>query len=149
MSSVPGAWTEFGHGGLDLRDPGQIEAPRLIHADTVVEIPQDTLFARHSDQFPRDNGPSQLLVHGVCGRRNVGRCAADRMVGHELSIGLVAKSLIPQGAPYTAVPGPTPRRGRRPDPFFFSRCSREAAQPLSKASLDDLTWLPVARLEHG
>ena len=39
QSSMPDARTKFGDGGLDLRDPGQIEAPPLVHTDTVVEIP--------------------------------------------------------------------------------------------------------------
>src|SRR4051794_21054964 len=37
---------QFGHCGLDLDDPIQIETPRLLHIDTVVEVPQDTRFAR-------------------------------------------------------------------------------------------------------
>ena len=36
QSSMPDARTKFRDGGLDLRDPGQIEAPRLVHTDTVV-----------------------------------------------------------------------------------------------------------------
>jgi hypothetical protein len=71
------------------------------------------------------------------------------MVVHELSIGLGAESLIPHGAQDQAVPGLIHRTRRHPDHLFVSQCSRAAAQPLSQTSLDDLTWLPLARLEHG
>ena len=85
----------------------------------------------------------------VCGRRDVGGCAADRVVMHELSIGLGAKCLIPRGAQDQAVPGLIHRARRHPDHLFIPQCGRAAAQPLPQASLDDLTWLPRARFEHG
>ena len=98
---------------------------------------------------PRDDGPAQLLVHRVCGRRDVSGCATDRMVVHELSIGLCAKSLIPHGAQDQAVPGLIHRARRHPDHLFVRQCGRAAAQPLPQTSLDELTRLPRARFEYG
>ena len=49
-------------GGLDCRDLVEIEAPRLVHADTFVEIPEDALFAWRRDQRPCDDCPAKLLV---------------------------------------------------------------------------------------
>jgi hypothetical protein len=120
----------------------------MLHIDTVVEIPKDTLFAWHCDQLPCDNGPTQLLVHRVCGRRNVGGCAADRMVVHEPSIGLGTESLIPHGAQDQAVPSLIHRMRRHPDHLFVPQGGCAAAQPLPQTDLDELTWLPRARFEY-
>ena len=105
--------------------------------------------ARHRDQRPCDNGPSQLLIHGVCGRSDVGGCAADRVVVHELSIGFCAKSLIPHGAQDQAVPGLIHRARRHPDHLVIPQCGRAAAQPLPQTSLNEFAWLPRTRFEHG
>lgn len=44
-SPDPAAGIECCDCGLDRGDPVEIEAPRLVHSDTFVEIPEDALFA--------------------------------------------------------------------------------------------------------
>ena len=44
-SPIPAAGIECCDCGLDRGDPVEIEAPRLVHTDTFVEIPEDALFA--------------------------------------------------------------------------------------------------------
>ena len=49
-SLIPAAGIECCDCGLDRGDPVEIEAPRLVHTDTFVEIPEDALFAWLRDQ---------------------------------------------------------------------------------------------------
>src|SRR5262245_286678 len=146
--SIPRACTDVGDDALYLRDSRRIESPRLLQADALVEIPQHTGFAGHCDELPCDDRATQLLIHRIGRRRNRVVCAADRMVMHELSIRLVAERLIPRGAQDQAVPGLVHRMRGHPDHLLVVQSCRAAAQPLAQTSLDEVAWLPRARLEH-
>ena len=103
-------------------------APRLIHADTVIRGPTRGTTPRIATSSPRITY-TQLLLHWVSGHQECWRVRRDRMVVHELSIGLGAKSLIPHGAQDQAVPGLIHRARRHPDHLFV-----RAVPPRSSAA---------------
>ena len=64
-------------GGLDCRDQVEIEAPRLVHADTFVEIPEDALFAWRRDQRPCDDCPANPSPQVVWSRARQASCTGS------------------------------------------------------------------------
>ena len=128
---------------------GRVDAPWLLDADVVVEVPQDASLAGFGDHRPRDDRPAKLFVHRIGGRSGVLRGAAFGVVMQESAVGLVAECGIPCGAKDEAVPRLVDGVRRHSDDLFVTQCRRTAAQPLPQTFLDEFPRLPRTGLEDG
>ena len=148
-SPITPACIEACDGSLYRRNPGEIQTPGLLHANTLVEIPKDTLLAGLRDQRPRDDRPAKLLVDWVAACCDVGWCAAFGVVMQKLTVRLCAERRIPRGAQDQAVPRLVHGARRHPEDLVVIQRGRTAAQPLPQTGFDERPRLPWTRLEHG
>jgi hypothetical protein len=132
----------------NLSDSSGTDTPGLFDTDTLVEVPQHTLFVWLRDQLPGDDCPAKLLLGWVAGGRGRRKCAALGMVVQKLAVGRVAERRISRCAQDQAMPRFIDRSGRHADHLVVLQRGCTAAQPLSQTGLHQSPRLPWARLEY-